>query len=189
MATLEQIITANPNKCLDVTDGIGVFKINCVIDSGAVIMDDATEHNQNEDKWGIYVPNYDLDAEKEKAKTLIDENAGKTRVKYVTNIPGQSATYLRKEKHAQSFRDDGYPEASINLPKYRYIKGEVDANGGAITGQQAADTILATADQWDALNQLIESERLKGKIAVKNSVSYDQIITARDSAIAVLQSI
>lgn len=188
MSTLQQLIDQNQHKCIDVTDSIQNYRLNCV-SSGMAIMDDNSQHLLNEDKWSLVIPNYDLAVEKEKAKNLIDETAGATRTKYVTDIPCQSATYLRKENHAKAFKDDGYPEADINNPKYRYIKGEIEASDVTITGRQASDLILATAEQWDALNKIIECERLRGKIHVKNSVDLNGVISARDAALEILRAL
>jgi len=188
MSTLQQLIDVDPTILIKVTDGISSYKFSCIVGSEAE-MYGGTRHALDEDKWSLDIPTVSLEVCKDQCKLDVDLSAGEARKRYITDIAGQSATYLRKEKHAEKFRDAGYPEADIALPQYRYIKAEVDAREGAMTPTQAADYILGKADMWDQLNEIIESERIKAKIKIDAAASVQDAISERDSAIALLDSI
>jgi hypothetical protein len=87
----------------------------------------------------------------------IDQGAGTYRMKFITEVPGQQMTYIRKEKEAREFIADG-PGPFVTL--------EAEA---AATDQQIADLaalVVSQADQLIALGAAIEGMRMGAKKAV-----------------------
>jgi len=111
----------------------------------------------------------------------IDAKAGEVRKRYITTVPGQAETYLKKAEEAAAYKAAGYP---VDLTPYGWIAAEVAARG--ITAQQAADGILARRDQYVALGQGIERERVKAKEAIRAASTIAGAIRARDAGIAAL---
>lgn len=125
------------------------------------------------------------------ANAAIDAQAGATRLKYITDVPGQAETYLSKASDATAYKSAGYPSASIvNYPM-------VQAEGKAISGttptaaqfQAAADGILIQQLQWVALAAAIEQQRRAGKIAVAGATSPATVQAAQQAAITALQAL
>ena len=127
-----------------------------------------------------------LDELKAQAKIEIDNQAGVTRSKYITVAPGQEATYISKEQQARAYKAAGYPASTADYP---YIAAEVAANEGDLTATEAADQIIAKADEWAVLGAIIEQTRLAGKRDVDSRIKDTTVIAARDAAIAALQAL
>jgi hypothetical protein len=111
------------------------------------------------------------------AQRAIDAAAGAARLRYITDVPGQEAVYLRKAEQARAFRDAGY---AGEPPPY------VAAEAAAIddTPQVACDGILAIAEYWDdVLSPAIEGGRIAGKRDVSAAAAADD----RDGIDAILQ--
>jgi hypothetical protein len=114
------------------------------------------------------------------AHAAIDQAAGQARMRYVTEVPGQQATYMRKLEQARAYASAGYTGA---VPPY--IQAEADATGD--TPQGAADAILTTAALWDdVLSPGIEGARIGGKRAVTAASTAEAVQSAADAAIAAL---
>ena len=104
----------------------------------------------------------------------IDLAAGQARTRYITEVPGQQATYLAKAEQAATFKAAGYEgEAPA------YVKMEAQATG--MTAKQATDTILATKAAWETTTgPRIEYLRRSGKITVTRASTVEEIeATAR----------
>ncbi len=98
---------------------------------------------------------------KESAKNKIDFAAGEARSRFITTSVGQSAVYLAKESEAREYKRRGYPE---DLTLYPFMKAESESLN--ITPTQAADIIIALADQWSQVAALIEKVRLYYKAQI-----------------------
>lgn len=121
----------------------------------------------------------------------IDAQAGLTRTKYITNAPGQDATYQSKAADAAAYIAAGYPIA--NIVNYPWVQAEAKAiNGATPTTAQykaAADGIIATQSQWAILGASIEQQRRAGKIAVTNATTATAAQSACDAAILALKAL
>lgn len=118
---------------------------------------------------------------------LIDKinfEAGEARVRYTTNIPFQEASYQAKEIEVRRYKAEGYPEDLTGFP---FVYAESDATGA--TPQEAADTIIAQADQW--MNLLAEVERLrrKGIVKLKSESDWKKLKVVADEYINALKAI
>jgi hypothetical protein len=135
------------------------------------------------------------------ACNAIDTQAGNTRLKYITNVPGQAETYLQKAQDAAIYKAASYPSA--NIADYPYVRGYAIALYGATPSaaqyQAAAADILATQAIWIAKGAQIEQARSTGKVAVMACAAVNPLaMTAnelsalhavRDAAIAALAAL
>jgi len=87
----------------------------------------------------------------------IDQDADKVRSMFITNTPGQMATYLEKEVEARRVlaHDDG--------PTI-FLDAEAEALGMSVAS--LAMEIVAQADQWRPIGARIEAARRKAKVDV-----------------------
>jgi len=133
----------------------------------------------------------ELDAAKLAAAVAIDEQAGATRRKYITDVSGQSETYLAKANDAEAYKTAGYPVA--NITSYPMVRAEGRAMYGAAPTsteyEAAADYILATRAQWIPPAAVIEENRRFGKIAVSRSQSVAEAVAAKDLAVSILAAL
>lgn len=123
-----------------------------------------------------------LDSIKDQAVIDIDNQSGLTRVKYITDVPGQAETYLLKADQATKFKAANYQGAVPGL-----VQSEATACG--ISAQAAADAIITKQDQWIALAASIETIRRLGKENVKNATSPQAVETIRVQVINQLKAI
>lgn len=132
-----------------------------------------------------------LSALQNSAYAAIDNAAGVTRAKYITDVAGQAETYIIKAQDAAAYKAASYPSASIN--SYPMVKAEAIAISGASPTatqyQSAADGILATQASWIAVAASIEQARRAGKISVGAATDYASTISARDAAIVSLAAL
>lgn len=103
------------------------------------------------------------------AYAAIDSAAGITRSRYITDVAGQSETYLLKSGDANRYTAAGYPVADIAA--YPMVRAEAKALYGATpTDAQyrlACDYIVKTQEVWLLLAADIEECRRRGKEAVR----------------------
>lgn len=93
-------------------------------------------------------------------KNAIDGLAGQTRLRYITDVPGQEATYLLKAQQAEAYAVAGF---AGTVPAM--LAAEAAATNQ--TPQQVAQIVIATRDVWvNVLNPQIESVRIGGKMKV-----------------------
>lgn len=115
---------------------------------------------------------------------MIDNEAGNTRLRYITSVPGQSETYQRKEQQAREWKAAGYAGTP---PVFVATEAEV-------LGQDPVDVanyIIETADQWANLKgPQIEATRRKWKVAIEQAGTSEAAIRgARDAGIAELMAL
>ena len=111
----------------------------------------------------------------------IDAQAGVTRLKYITEVPGQQATYIVKLKEAEEYIQD----ASI-VGAYLRTESEILQTSLLTTAQG----IITTANTWNnILGPQIEGIRLKNKLAVSAAATIDEIYSIKALNIAELSVI
>ena len=115
---------------------------------------------------------------------LVNKVAGETRIKYVTNVPFQEAAYQMKEADTRRYKADGYPS---DLTLYPFTAFEADATG--LTPTQAADLVIAQADQWVLLSAMIEGLRRKATVSIEAVTDWQQVSVVAQSYIAQLEAI
>jgi len=113
----------------------------------------------------------------------IDTAAGEARLRYITDVPGQSAVYLRKAEQAREFEAAGF---AGDVPPY--IATEAGALG--ITAEQLARQVLDIAALWDdTLSPAIEAARIAGKQAAQAGETTEAVQAAAQAAIEALAAI
>jgi hypothetical protein len=114
------------------------------------------------------------------ACAAIDSCAGATRLRYITDVPGQQATYLVKTSEASAFLAGAEPGA--------YLRAEAEATG--MTLGEAALAVLQIGSYWnDFIGPAIEKARRMGKIAVEAAATLEEVAQARHDAFTTLGSL
>lgn len=118
--------------------------------SGAIIIGSTlTGEDAPTRTWTIEQPNLaDL---KKALTTQVNTAAGAFRLNFITDIPGQQATYLAKEAEAKRWTEDA------GQGDFPYLSAESAATGTSMAA--VAALVLATAEQWRALDPRIEGAR------------------------------
>lgn len=118
-----------------------------------------------------------------KAQAQVDDAAGQARLRYITDVPGQQATYQRKEQQAREWTEAGYPE-----PAPSFILAEAQAL--QTTPQAIAVQVITLADFWAYVKgPEIEASRIQWKAAVRAATSLEAVQAALDAAIAELEAL
>ncbi|MFA7597665.1 MAG: hypothetical protein WCY92_15060, partial [Novosphingobium sp.] len=108
--------------------------------------------------WTVRERNEEEFAEQEsQCHAQIDHDAGLFRARFITDVPGQSQTYVEKEREALAYATD--PEGS-----YPFLAAEAAATGRTIA--QVAAEVAGTAAAWRMLGAAIEGARIGAKRAV-----------------------
>ena len=116
----------------------------------------------------------------------IDREAGVTRLRYITDVPGQQAVYIVKLQQADAYAAAVALDAQAPVPSY--IAAE--ASGTGQTALAVAQAVLLLAGVWnDQIGPAIEGARLGGKTAVTAAETAEDIAAARDAAITALRAI
>lgn len=117
------------------------------------------------------------------AQTQVDAAAGRARLRYITDVPGQQATYTRKEQQARQWVDSGY-----SGPPPSFIAAEAQALGE--TPQHIAQQVITLADYWAYVKgPEIEAARIKWKAAVRAAETLEAVQTALNDAINELEAL
>lgn len=125
-----------------------------------------------------------LDELKAAAHIRIDRLAGKVRLNYITDVPGQQATYLSKLEDALAYVAAGYPE---DATPYIWMQAESAATGA--TPAQVADLAIATGEAWRSVGAAIEGARQGAKLAVNNANDAETITAAEATFKAAMGSL
>lgn len=115
------------------------------------------------------------------ALAAIDAAAGSARLRYITDVPGQSATYA--EKRSQSAAYIAAPDGLVPP----FVQAEADAM--ACTPLAAAQYIQATAQAWEQIGPAVERERRRGKLAVAAAATADECQVCLQAALAALAAV
>ena len=112
-----------------------------------------------------------LDALEAELHRVIDRRAGERRKDFITDIPGQEATYLRKESQARAIIESGAaPSAAdhgfIWVAAKRQAADPADPVEVAGLCAPVAQVIVARANAWLAIGEAIEDVREAAKAAV-----------------------
>jgi len=94
----------------------------------------------------------------------IDEAAGAFRQHFITDVPGQELTYLRKEAEARD-------QTSGGAGPWPMLEAEAAATNKTLA--ELAAEVVARADAWVALGAKIEAARQGAKQAVAASETED----------------
>lgn len=119
---------------------------------------------------------------KKPAKAAIDNAAGNARAAFPSPGSLVDAEYYLAERQAREYKAAGYSGAVPGS-----VQSWADASG--MTAQAAADDIIATADQWYGVLEVIRSARLAGKAAVDAAADHAAVDAAAASAVAALDTI
>lgn len=114
----------------------------------------------------------ELDAAKKKAKSEIDKKTGEVRLSYITVIPGQEMTYQEKERQASEYLSITPRPDEIGYPA---LTEEIGVTGA--TAEAVAQAVMTQATAWRYIGPKIEGLRLKGKKAVSESLTLDEVQT------------
>lgn len=102
--------------------------------------------------------------------TQVDAAAGRARLRYITDIPGQTETYRVKEDQARMWKAAGF----MGEPP-SFIKAEATATGKP--PQVIAENVLAAADFWiESKAPEIEASRQKWKLVVSQQTEFDALV-------------
>lgn len=91
----------------------------------------------------------------------INAAAGRARLKFITDAPGQAETYLKKAEQAKEFLAKGGVKGD-----YLFLDAEIAAIGGTLT--EAANFVLEQHDGWVYLGSKIELIRRVAIEAIKD---------------------
>lgn len=117
------------------------------------------------------------------AQAQVDDAAGRARLRYITDVPGQQATYTRKEQQARQWVDSGY-----SGPAPSFIAAEAQALGE--TPQHIAQQVITLADYWAYVKgPEIEAARIKHKAAVRAAATLEAVQSALNDAINELEAL
>lgn len=136
-------------------------------------------------RWvgGSWVRTLSLDEEKAAAWDAIDKAAGAARVRYITDVPGQQATYMAKAEQARAYLAE--LSAGGTAKPGPFVEAEASATG--LSASDAAKEIVTVADAWEnVLGPTIERERRAGSLAVSAAVDVAAVRAALLSAVAAL---
>lgn len=113
----------------------------------------------------------------------IDEAAGRARLRFITDVPGQQAVYIVKLEQAKAYTAAVALDAQATVPPY--IASEATATGQ--TAQQVAANVLALAAVWnEQVGPAIEGARMGGKAAVTDA---DDLAAVEDARIAAVDAL
>ena len=116
----------------------------------------------------------------------IDKTAGDIRLKYITEVPGQQATYWMKTEEARSIKAAGLIDG-IDMTPYPLIQAEMNATGYGMT--LVVNSILDTEASWRQLAAKIEEVRRKGKINIKAATSVLDVLIQESYALSAMSSL
>lgn len=115
----------------------------------------------------------------------IDEAAGRARLRFITDVPGQQAVYMLKLQQATAYLQALSKSPAAAVPPY--IAAESAATGQ--TPRQVADLVVTLSATWnDEAGPAIEGLRMGGKAAVYAAVTLGAIESAKTSAIQALDA-
>ena len=99
----------------------------------------------------------------------IDADAGVFRARFITSIPGQTATYLAKEDEARRWLSAIAAGDTPDPQAFPFLAATAD--GRALEIADAAELIVATADSWRNLGAAIEGRRERAKREVREATT------------------
>lgn len=117
------------------------------------------------------------------AQAQIDAAAGRARLRYITDVPGQQETYRRKGEQARQWAAAGFPET---VPSY--IAAE--ARRTKSSPQAVAEKIIELEHLWvEIKGPEVESARIGWKEEVRAATTLEAVHAALDAALAELEAL
>ncbi len=176
---LVSTVSSNQTEQIDAVDFQGAY-LGKVAKSANVVQVPSPPSTSNL-KWDFltntWVRNYSIIDVALIAKNDIDNIAGATRLRYITDVPGQQATYLVKKQQADTYLLDN----SIVGP-YLAVEAAIMNTSVLTTAQQ----IVSTYHSWNNyIGPKIEGIRLKAKADIRLATSIPSIDNIR--AVAILE--
>ena len=141
-----------------VPDGTAA-QLELTADLGVIVMDYAAF---------VGVAADDLGPLKTAVIAQVNTGAGDFRKQFITDIPGQQATYLAKETEARAWT------SGADATAFPYLSGEASATGSTLDA--VAALVLATAEQWRALDPKIEGRRRGATVAIDAATNIAAIV-------------
>lgn len=115
----------------------------------------------------------DLAPIRQAAKSKINTEAGKFRLNFITDTPGQDLVYRDKQAQAQAYlTDPNIPDDAIPG-----IVSEVGTSSGS-TKYEVAQVIVNMAARWQIVSSRIERMRVLALQTVDDAKSEQQILQA-----------
>lgn len=113
---------------------------------------------------------YNLDQLRAQMLERVNAEAGEFRRRFITDIPGQQATYLAKEQEAAAWTPSSDPAG------FPYLVNEAAATGVSVA--DIAALVLQTASAWRALDPKIEGRRRGAAVAIAAAADAEAIMAA-----------
>ena len=113
-----------------------------------------------------------LDSLRERESRRIDQIAGALRARFLTDIPGQDATYTEKLADCRAYIAAENPV----LSDHPWVAAEAEAQ--ALDATAAAQNVVTTYVQWRALGVAIEQVRLSIKRLIRDAADIDSVAAA-----------
>lgn len=112
---------------------------------------------------------------KSRAKTMVDADAERERLRYITPGEGQVLTYLRKVEQARAAITAANPQPA----DYPLLAATIGLDGVTVT--EVAQTILAMDAAWEQIGAAIEQVRMTAKAAIDAAADVAALQAARDA--------
>lgn len=103
---------------------------------------------------------------KDYLRAKIDKDAGAFRARFITDVPGQSQTYEKKESECRAWTDG---DEVANPDKYPFMIAEATVRGVPVA--QVRAEIFAQVSMLTPLAALIEAHRVAAKTGVSNATT------------------
>ncbi|WP_242183066.1 hypothetical protein [Sphingomonas sp. CARO-RG-8B-R24-01] len=101
---------------------------------------------------------------------MVNNDAGQFRLRFITDVAGQQATYLSKEEEAKAWT----PQA--NLSDFPFLAAEAEYTGMAIA--DIVTLVLATAAAWRGLAAKIEGRRRGAMVELAAAANVAALVRA-----------
>lgn len=130
-----------------------------------------------EETWSLQPLSADIiqkniDTQRELAVQRINDEAGKARCKYITNLPGQDSTYEMKKEEATRYVGATNPQ-DIDFPM---LSAEALACNMSISA--LAQSVLTAANTWKQKAAAIEGQRRGALKKIKDATTVEAIEAA-----------
>lgn len=129
-----------------------------------------------------------FDLEKAKASHIkkVNDEIGRIRTRFITDLPGQGEIYQRKLKTAQDYLSfDPHPPATLD--DFPALQAEVGLT--ADTPQQLAQIWLNMAYAWESIADTLETARLTAKANLDAATTLAEIETVMNTLDATLAAL
>lgn len=112
----------------------------------------------------------DLDLIRDNLVAVVNTNAGAFRLRFITDVPGQQASYLTKEEEAKAWT------AGADMVDFPFLAAEAEYTGMPVA--DIAALVLATASAWRNLAAKIEGRRRGAMVELAAATNIAQLVRA-----------